>query len=109
MTAEERQTWAWYARWATIVRAYAVAEREGCPPGPNRLRRARRLLDPRATDQTLDALVAHLQAREAMGESGAFDPPRLVDLVGPAMAQRIIDAGLIDGAVAVRELEPAGR
>ena len=106
MTPEERETWAWYARWAAVVRAFAVAEREGAPAGGARLRRARQLLDPRATDAQLDAIVDHARRQAEAGEPGLLEPPRLIDLAGPSMARRIVAAGLIEGAVAERELEP---
>jgi hypothetical protein len=48
----------------------------------------------------LDALIAHLQRRQEAGERGVFDAPSLVDIVGPALAVRIVDAGLVDGSVA---------
>jgi hypothetical protein len=100
MTDHERETWSWFARWAVIVRAFAIAEREGVPVGPPRLRRARQILDPYATEPMLDALIAHLQRRQEAGERGVFDAPSLVDIVGPALAARIVDAGLVDGSIA---------
>jgi hypothetical protein len=100
MTEQERETWSWYARWAVIARAFAIAEREGLRAGPQRLRRARQILDPDATERMLAALIAHLERRQAAGERDVFAPPGLVDIVGPALAARIIDAGLVDGAIA---------
>jgi hypothetical protein len=107
LSSAERQTWSWFARWATVARAFAVAQREGLAEGPARLRRARQLLDPRASDDVLDALVAHMAVRAAAGERNTWDPPRLVDMVGSEMAHRIVEAGLIEGVVAERELRSA--